>query len=154
MNSMLVMFGVLVLVGAAGVFWLRRHSAALQAASVSWPTVSGVVDRSWIQTNFNKDGNTTYSPCVRYSFNAGGKEHHSHRIAWGGQAQKAIITEAQQVVARYPTGSPVKVYYNPKKSGQSVLEPNEKGGLTVLTILWITLVIVGVGIIAVGIFLS
>jgi hypothetical protein len=75
-------------------------------------------------------------------------------VAWRAHSYNALPNKAQEVVARYPAGSAVKVYCNPKKPGQGVLEPSEKGGLTVLTILWIVLAVVGAGILVGGLFMQ
>jgi hypothetical protein len=146
--------GVVLLLGAALAYLFRQRTAAKQAASVAWPTVQGEVTRAWVHSFRDNNQNLQYMARVKFAYEVQGRRHESERIAWGGRASAATSGEAQTLVDRYPTGSPVAVYYNPQKPKEAVLEPAETGGLSMLTWTWVGLAVIGLIFIAVGPFIQ
>lgn len=124
--------GAVFLVLGIVMFFLRRRSAEKQAASPHWPTAAGTIVDSRVHTFRNK-GRDYHTARVGYTYQAGGKEHRSQRITWGGNPYSRQPDEAQATLARYPVGATVPVHYNPQKPEESVLEPKAKGGLRALT---------------------
>ena len=115
------------------VFFLRRRSAALQAASVSWPTVEGKVSDARLHTFRDRDKRQlNYMARVWHTYEVNGTSYTVEKISWGGQPQARVADPANAILARYPIGSAVKVYYNPQKPKQSVLEPHEKRGVATM----------------------
>ena len=53
---------------------------------------------------------------------------------------------AQSIVARYPAGSPVQVFYDPANPGESVLEHSGEGGNLALTLVFVVVEIILVGL--------
>lgn len=140
-----VIGAVFVVLGVVMVF-LRRRSAEKQAASLNWPTVAGTIVDSGVHAFRSKRRNnyrTQYTARIGYTYQIGGKEHRSQRIAWGGSPYSNQQNEAEATVSRYPVGSTVRVHYNPEKVEESVLEPKETGGLTAL--IWIAVAFIGIG---------
>ena len=97
--------------------------------SKTWPTVGGVIVKSEIeeQTSTTGDGankkNTVKSlPKIAYQYQVDGQSHKNTRISFSSSSGNA-----QQIVARYPKGKPVQVYYNPDKPKQAVLVPGGTG---------------------------
>jgi hypothetical protein len=146
--------GVVLLLGAGLAYLFRQRTAAKQAASVHWPRVQGQVTRAWIHAFRDNNQNPQFMARVKFAYEVQGRRYDSERIAWGGRASNATATEAQTVVDRYPTGSPVPVHYNPQKPKEAVLEPAETGGLSMLTWTWVGLAVIGVIFIAVGPFIE
>jgi hypothetical protein len=144
------LIGIALLVVAVIVFFLRKRSAALQAASVTWPTVEGKITDAKLHTFRDKDRHVNYMARVWHTYEVNGASYTVEKISWGGQPYAQVSIPANAVLARYPVGSPVQVHYNPQKPKQSVLEPNEKGGLATMTWVMVTFAILGVVFFALG----
>jgi hypothetical protein len=145
----------LVLIAVGGlIFFIRRRSAALQAVSIGWPTVEGRIVDAKLDSYRDTDNNVNYSAKVRFTFQVNGTEFSSAKVSWGGRVTSQSPNQANAVLARYPEGAAVPVYYNPRKPAQAVLEPREQGGLKNLT--WIMSIFLGLGAIffAVGFFIQ
>lgn len=92
--------------------------------SKDWPTVSGVIIQSEIETRTSTTGEGANRktveksyPRVKYEFSVNGRSFVSNAIKFGQSA------DAYKTVARYPVGQIVAVFYNPDKPDQAVLEP-------------------------------
>src|SRR6185295_5200980 len=74
---------------------------------------------------------------VRYRYTVGQKTYESDDIAFGGQGHTTRLL-AQQIVAKYPAGAQVQVFYNPKRPSQAVLEAKSAvaGGFYVAAIVF------------------
>jgi hypothetical protein len=97
-----------------------------------WPSVNGTV----LSARLVSHGSIRYRadyPEVTYSFEVDGKTYKSKHISAGGEMGGVT---AEGVLARYPVGSQVTVYYNPKKPNNAVLE---KKSVT-QTWLWVILI--------------
>ncbi|WP_162459019.1 DUF3137 domain-containing protein [Desulfosarcina ovata] len=93
-------------------------------ASKSWPTVSGSIIQSEIKKRTSTSGEGTNKkktvkeyPNVTYQYLIDGKTYKSGKLSFSSTGN------AKQVVARYPVGKRVPVYYNPEKPKQAVLIP-------------------------------
>lgn len=88
-------------------------------ASLTWPSVTGTVLVSQMveETSGEVSG---YSPLVTYSYAVSGQALQSSRVAF-------VASKSKKVVAKYPKGSPVQVYFDPQQPSKAVLE---KGGST------------------------
>lgn len=146
--------GALLVVVGLIVFLIRRRSAAKQASSLAWPSCQGQVTRAVVQSSRDKDDHVTYSAAIAYAYAVNGQSLSGDRVAWGGRSSSSNAREAEAMVARYPVGSAVQVYYNPERPGEAVLEPAAKGGLRTLMIVAVSFVVVGVIFIAIGPFLQ
>ena len=135
---------VLVIVGIVMIF-LRRRSAALQAASVNWPTGEGRISDAKLHSFRDNDKHLNYMARVWHAYEVNGQSYTAEKISWGGQPYGRVATQANEILARYPVGTPVKVYYNPQKPKQSVLEPHNTGG--VKTMGWIAIAFFVIGIV-------
>lgn len=148
------LIGIALLAVGVLVFFIRRRSAELQAASVNWPTADGRITdaklHSWRDTNSKR---LNYMARVWFGYQVDGVDYTSEKISWGGRPYSPISAEAEKTLAKYPVGSGVRVYYNPQKPKQSVLEPSEKGGLAVMTWIMVTFAIMGAVFFVVGFFI-
>ena len=95
-------------------------------ASAAWPWVEGVVTHAEVEREMNDphEGLTQvgWRLALRYDYTVGGQAYTGHRR----QAMpERFPTEAQarRVLAPYPAGTRVKVFYDPAKPASSVLEP-------------------------------
>lgn len=96
------------------IFFMRRKMAAVS----QWPSTMGVVQMSTIESRSSDDGYTDY-PVVQYSYQVSGQTHQSMKLAPGPEVGG---TGARKVVAKYPPGAQVMVFYNPQNPSEAVLE--------------------------------
>jgi hypothetical protein len=99
------------------IFSAKRSAAQAQ----SWATTSGRVILSTLEARRGSKGGTVYYPVVHYQYRVHAMNYESRKIMpgmeWGGSGAPAII-------AKYPTGSTVTVYYNPENPAEALLERN------------------------------
>ena len=96
------------------IFFMRRRMAVV----AQWPSTLGTVAMSRIDRRSSSDGYTDY-PVVQYSYQVGGQSYQSYKLAPGPEVGG---TGAGKVVAKYPAGAQVMVFYNPQNPSDAVLE--------------------------------
>lgn len=96
------------------IFFMRRKMAVVS----QWPSTMGSVEMSRVESRSTSDGYTDY-PVVQYSYQVAGQSYQGMKLAPGPEVGG---TGANKVVARYPPGAQVMVYYNPQNPGDAVLE--------------------------------
>ena len=118
-----VILPVLIL-GGLGFFLYKRNqkSSAARQAAQSWPSTSGKVLISSVQSRRSGRSITTF-PVVIYQYDVNGQSYQSQTIKAGEQFLNVRVSgQAQATVARYPIGASVTVYYNPANPAESALE--------------------------------
>jgi hypothetical protein len=112
--------------------------SVLQNARVSesWPTTSGEVLSANVRIDDDDDG-TSYFGDVTYSYAVDDFRYTSDSVSFG-QYGSSNRDHAEGIVARYPVGSQVTVYYDPEDVETAVLEP----GVT-----WSSYLLIGMGLI-------
>ena len=114
-------------------FMLYRQSVS--KAALSWPSVQGKIKSSKIHydSSYSKADPT---PWVEYTYDVDGKTYKSMNISPDG-----IVTNSQQLaddlMARYPKGAEVTVYYNPSNPSKACLEKAPVGQSS----LWFALIV-------------
>jgi hypothetical protein len=100
-----------------------------------WPTVMGTVIASYLERRRSSSnrGSINY-PVVQYSYQVNGRMYTSTKLAPGPEVGG---TGAGKVVARYPAGAQVMVFYNPQDPADAVLEKKAPAQW----IIWLVLVI-------------
>lgn len=124
------------------IFFTRRKVA--QASN--WPSTMGMVTSSMVERRSSSDG-YSYYPVVNYSYQVMGQPFQGSRIVPGPVVGGS---GAQKVVARYPAGAQVMVYYDPDNPSDSVLE---RGMPRYIKWLWVTVVLTDLFLCALGGFL-
>ena len=119
-------FGIAVL--ALAVSSLREA-----AAMKRWPVAKGRVLSSKVEEYRTDAGSgnfggprarlTLYRPVVVYEYEVDGQRFRGDRIAQSPGMNKGVADFAQKIVQRYASGNAVDVRFNPKRPGESVLEP-------------------------------
>ena len=106
------------------------------AQASSWPSTMGTVLMSMVQ--WRAGGSSSRSganyPVVMYSYQAMGQTYQGNKIAHGPEVGGM---GAHKVVARYPMGTQVAVYYNPENPPEALLERSTP---SIVKVLWISLV--------------
>jgi hypothetical protein len=115
--------------------------------SKDWPTVDGVITQSEIehQTSTSGEGSdkkTTVKsyPKIAYQYRIDGQPYESTTVSFSSSSNNA-----KQIVAQYPKGKTVRVYYNPDKPRQAVLVPGNSGVNFVPYIFAIVFILLGMG---------
>jgi Protein of unknown function (DUF3592) len=97
----------------------------------SWPTVSAtVVESRWLTHHATGDAYNqqqmgkgyTHTPEIKYTYQVSGAAFTSLRYRHGNATQTSVPV-VQEIVARYPVGQTVLVYYDPENPADSVIEP-------------------------------
>lgn len=124
-------FFILNVIFLAIIFFMRRKMAVVS----QWPSTMGMVNASYLERRHSssESGSTNY-PVVQYSYQVSGQAYQGIKIAPGPEVGG---TGAGKVVARYPAGAQVMVFYNPQNPAEAVLERKAPAQW----ILWLILVI-------------
>jgi hypothetical protein len=113
---------------AYGTVRMRRKAGD----SHKWPTVMGTIVSSELESDVESHHRRpieTYSAAIRYAYEVGGKAYESDQIQLGGTSETSQPKEFERMVARYPEGKRVKVFYDPADPATATLEPGELGGI-------------------------
>jgi len=121
------------------IFFTRRKVAQASA----WPSTMGTVTLSTIEVRRSSEGSSSY-PVVHYAYQVMGQPYQGHKVMPGPEVGG---TGAHKVVARYPIGAQVMVYYNPQNPSEALLERGMPGFIKWL---WIILVILDVFLCGLG----
>ncbi len=105
---------------------IAMHIFSSDSATRSWPTADGVITSSKLDTNTVQAKDRagylryrgSYVPKVSYNYTVDGRQLEGSRITREPRADD----HGDVVVAQYPVGKTVKVYYDPKDPASSVLE--------------------------------
>lgn len=97
------------------IFFMRRRMATVS----QWPSTMGSVIASRLEQRSSSEGGYTNYPVVQYSYQVSGQAYQSYKLAPGPEVGG---TGAGKVVARYPVGAQVMVFYNPQNPSEAVLE--------------------------------
>ena len=100
--------------------WLTLARWQRARASRSWPTASGRVVSSALDTQTVRGG-TFYYPDVSYEYEVGGRNWRASGIRFGGYPAGAQDV-AERELARYPVGASVEVIYDPGRPEIAALE--------------------------------
>ena len=107
-------FLILNVIFLAVIFFMRRRMATVS----QWLSTMGTVVMSTIDRRSTSDGYTDY-PVVQYSYQIGGQPYQSTKLAPGPEVGG---TGARKVVAKYPAGAQMMVFYDPQNPSDAVLE--------------------------------
>lgn len=118
--------GLVFFLVAAGTLWWGITTVRNASVSRNWPAVSGTITASQVTISTDKNG-TTYSADVQYKYVVNDRWYTAGTVNFGeyGSSNRG---RADKIVARYPPGSPVTVYYNPDDPNTAVLEPGVTWG--------------------------
>jgi hypothetical protein len=128
---------ILVLGSGAVVFsaWLR----AMHIRSRSWPSVRGRIIRSALQADPHDAGSSLE---IEYEFSVRGRTLTSCNLAYAVMRDDARARE--RLVAQYPVGTEVDVFYNPENPKSSVLLRPQSSGWYWLAGVGLVFVLIGV----------
>lgn len=129
-----------------GIFLAVIFAAQKDASSMkNWPTASGTILMSTLESRRTSNGNHAQYPVVLYSYQASGRSYEGSRIAPGPQVGGS---GASKTMAKYANGSHVTVHYNPVDPSEAVLEVK----VAALFWLWFALLLVDSILVVVALF--
>src|SRR5215207_4543380 len=128
-----------------GIILFTRRKVA-QASN--WPFTMGRVTLSTLEMRSSSEGGSTPYPVVHYSYQAIGQPYQGSKVMAGPDVGGS---GAHKVVARYPAGAQVMVYYNPQKPSEALLERSMPGFIKWF---WIALVLTDLFLCGLGAVLS
>lgn len=92
--------------------------------SLKWPSAPGVVVASYLKRHDRSGGGSYETPHISYEYTVAGKRYKSTRFSFD-DIEKLAVTEAQlkTILANYPKGKELTVYYDPQNPKSSILFP-------------------------------
>jgi hypothetical protein len=137
------MFPTLIIVAVAVKLWEIRQASR-------WPSTTGKVVISTVVSHKRQPGEAGYNfgdtemsnePCVEYDYQVNGRSYRGKRITIG---EKTAGFELEGILARYPVGATVTVYYNPDYPEFALLERDLPMGKMIQGVGCLMLLFVGV----------
>ena len=121
-------FGIIfTLVGALIFYFFGWPPLKYAYESKSWPTTVGTITKSAVDS-WIKDGNSQYEAQVNYSYKVEGEMYNSSKIITSGSYSGSSMTKAKEIVAEYPLGKVVDVFYDPEVPDSAALIPGVRAG--------------------------
>lgn len=132
------MAGLFAFVLGALLLWLGWRGQQKVKASMSWPYVLGkVVAASVRQVVERGDADTRdtthYVPFVQYEYQVGGQNYQGNRLAFQEKGYNSH-KKAFNLVAAFPVGGPVSVFFDPANPQNAVLERKAHGNNVLLVV--------------------
>jgi hypothetical protein len=99
-------------------------------ASSGWPSAVGIVQQSRLeqrQVNAGGDRDNTweYFPHISYHYQVQGQDYQSTNRRFPNPGYSRSQQEVAAILARYPAGAQVRVYYNPANPAEACLETGQ-----------------------------
>jgi len=104
--------------GCLMIYEASRNTILIYQSS-NWPSTSGQIVSSNVEV-YTSSKRTSYYPKIIYRYTVEGKSFEGSRITY--QLGRSDREEAEEQVAKYPTGSVKSVFYNPNLPEESCLE--------------------------------
>ncbi len=114
----ILVFGIIGAVLVYKYFQEKREAEESQG----WSSTIGRITKSFMRREASyESSNTIYYPEVEYDYEFLGTEYTGHRISFGGSTGNSNHRKSEEVLARYPVGKSVPVFYDPNNAEDSVL---------------------------------
>lgn len=141
-----LVIGILLIVGCVISFVIGMDAQRDVMVATEWQSVGGAILKSELIVDklTYPEQYTPYYPKILYTYQVDGKEYSCDNIVFGGVTSGKHSKMYERYVERYPIGSSVRVYYNPKEPENAVLEPQETWGFKKYYILASFLAVCGI----------
>jgi hypothetical protein len=125
---------VFIAIGAVLISYAIRMAAKAQQ-SLAWPYTEGQITHSAVLYKTGATATTTnagtYKADVSYRYQVKGATFSSSQISLLDFSSSSA-GRAETIARDYPDGAAVRVYYNPSRPSEAVLEPGVAGGIKLL----------------------
>ncbi len=118
----LLFFSVSFLVAGGAISWWGWGILQNARQSESWPTTSGQIIYSDVRESRDNEGTTSYYADIEFTYVVGDQRYTADKVSFG-EYGSGTRRHAADIVARYPQGMAVTVYYDPTAPETAVLEP-------------------------------
>ena len=111
---------------ALALFVMRRS-----LGSRSWPRTVGTLVSTEVKRTLTNDipvNSVSYEPCVKYTYSVRGQQNEHDKLTAAVTPGIREPAGAAAIVARYPVGHQVTVFYNPADPGDAVLVAGGSSG--------------------------
>jgi formylglycine-generating enzyme required for sulfatase activity len=121
---------------AAWTFVAELRAQIRGGQSESWPSTEGEILSSDVEerpfpVSLGENSASYHTPVVCYEYEVNGTLYESRTFSVGSKLF-LIQSRAEEVIARYPVGKKVRVYYDPNNPEMATLEPGISAGSLVL----------------------
>jgi hypothetical protein len=114
-----------------GVFALKGVSLTRQGrVSARWPVASGRIlevrgEVKLVENNNDRRhrDDAFFGATVKYAYQVNGRDYFSTRLYAGRPVFGGSPKIAQDIIAKYPPGASISVFYNPANPAEAMLEP-------------------------------
>jgi hypothetical protein len=134
-----LVIGLVILVKFARDILLGRRSRG-------WPKTSGTILQSTLETHHETDDDgttsTTHGVAVHYRYSVSGQEFEGRRRSFS-DVRKSSKRSMESILARYPQGGSIDVYYDPENPSSAVLETGVGASAYILLAFAVVLVLFG-----------
>lgn len=114
--------GIIISVVGFGLIGIIACDIYVGTVSKSWPSVTGAVQSSQVDQVTKRIKHHRYKADIRYTYKVDGKSYSSSRIDFSTSRGYLSRSEAEGIVAKYPRGSEVRVFYKQGDPEEAVLE--------------------------------
>jgi hypothetical protein len=121
----ILLFGTIWAGGTFVADWFVFRGAVRQVDAEFYATTTGRVTYSGLNEHRGSRGRTDYAPDIKFTYEVAGQAYSGDRYRYGQPYLKRAY--AAGVIAEYPEGKEVTVYYNPSDSTDSLLQPGLMG---------------------------
>jgi hypothetical protein len=130
-------------------FYIAFRSSRKADVSKDWPTTMGRVITATVEQRRSSSSEGGYStshyPQVIYEYTVNGQKYMGSKINFGMEVGYGWAGMAERIIAKYPVGGMVQVYYDPGDPIQAVLERSSGSSSKILIgVAVVILVILGV----------
>ena len=154
-----VVCGTVLILGfiGVGIFLIVRSMQSRKKAEASqgWPSTAGQISESRVahSTHTDTEGDSTdsYTPYIEYTYQVAGQDYTGRDLTFGFTQGYGNASKAQAILAKYPVGAQVNVYYDPAEPQKAVLE-RQAGGFGVGLVLGIIFLVLGLCLGCGGVF--
>lgn len=133
---------VLLMVVGVGLVAVGVARVGRAVASERWDRVPGTIVRSEV-TAHGVGADRVHRLEFSYEYAVGDRTHRSSRVGFTPLWRRDPPERTARLVQRYPAGSPVGVYVDPRDPDRSVLEPGAAAGMLLVPVTGVVLVLVG-----------
>ena len=114
--------GIIISAVGVGLIGIIAYDIYGVSISKSWPSVTGAVQSSQVHQVTRKKKYHRYEANIRYTYEVEGKSYRGSRIDFSTSISYLSRSEAQAIVAKYPSGREVRVFYKRDDPEEAVLE--------------------------------
>jgi hypothetical protein len=101
------------------------HGIYKQYESQHYPSVTGTITHSEVQSHRTSKGGTSYDAVINYRYEIGGQTFEGNKLRFGIKVSSSA--NAYAAVSAHPPGSTAQVFYNPANPQESLLSPGVNG---------------------------